>query len=59
MANDREIFIHRIGRSGRFGRKAISVTFLIKEELWKIKDLEKSCSMILKELPFNVDNCII
>lgn len=37
---DKEQFIHRIGRSGRFGKTGVAISFAVEEEFWKIKDLE-------------------
>lgn len=58
MPTDRDQYIHRIGRSGRFGRKAAAINFVINEELWKIQDLEKCYSIEINEMPANLDNLI-
>ena len=36
----RENYIHRIGRSGRFGRKGVSINLLLSEEMKLMKDIE-------------------
>merc|ERR1719197_573964 len=38
---NRENYIHRIGRSGRFGRKGVSINFITEEDLNDLKDIEK------------------
>ncbi|KAH7913597.1 P-loop containing nucleoside triphosphate hydrolase protein [Hygrophoropsis aurantiaca] len=39
---DVETYIHRIGRTGRFGRKGISINFVHNKETWKqMEEIEK------------------
>jgi translation initiation factor 4A len=47
----RENYIHRIGRSGRYGRKGTAINILCKEERDALKDIEKFYSTIISELP--------
>ncbi|AGI27077.1 Cold-shock DEAD box protein A [Candidatus Portiera aleyrodidarum] len=42
IPNDKEAYIHRIGRTGRAGRTGIAITFVNRSELRKIKWLEKA-----------------
>ena len=58
MPTDRDQYIHRIGRSGRFGRKAAAINFVIEEELWKIQDLEEYFRIKIEEMPDNLDDLI-
>lgn len=51
----REQYIHRIGRTGRFGRRGISISLVKKEELKTLKDIEQFYSTQIEELPANVD----
>lgn len=55
---DKEQFIHRIGRSGRFGKSGVAISFVIEEEFWKIKDLEQYYSITIDEVPENLDDLI-
>ncbi len=41
MPDDNESYIHRIGRTGRIGKKGIAITFLDKKDLDRIKDIER------------------
>jgi len=47
----RENYIHRIGRSGRFGRKGVSINLLLSEEMKLMKDIESFYSTKVDVLP--------
>lgn len=53
VPTSREFYLHRIGRSGRFGRKGVAVNFMRTEDEPLIADLEKFYSISIKELPAN------
>ena len=44
-------YIHRIGRSGRFGRKGVSINFVTEYDKSKIQELEKYYSTQILPLP--------
>ena len=46
-----ENYIHRIGRSGRFGRKGTAINFVTDVDFKKIDDLQKFYSTQIDELP--------
>jgi ATP-dependent RNA helicase len=50
----REQYIHRIGRSGRFGRKGLAITFAKSDELKILKDIEQYYAINIQEMPTNV-----
>ena len=50
----REQYIHRIGRSGRFGRKGIAINLVKKDELRVLKDIEQFYSTTIAEMPMNI-----
>lgn len=50
----REQYVHRIGRSGRFGRKGVAINFVTQGEDETIRDLEKFYSTSITEMPMNV-----
>ena len=52
----RENYIYRIGRSGRFGRKGTAINFIIPEDISKARNIEKFYQTEMKELPANLDN---
>ncbi|CCK71550.1 ATP-dependent RNA helicase FAL1 KNAG_0H01370 [Huiozyma naganishii CBS 8797] len=48
-----ENYIHRIGRSGRFGRKGIAINFVTKADLSHLKQIEKFYKIRIKPMPAN------
>ncbi len=52
----RENYIHRIGRSGRFGRKGLAINLICKNEFAKARDIEEFYQTQIKELPENLEN---
>jgi superfamily II DNA/RNA helicase len=53
LCNDVHTYLHRIGRSGRYGRKGISVNFITKKDVPIIRNIEKYYSIQIDELPNN------
>jgi translation initiation factor 4A len=47
------IYLHRIGRSGRWGRKGIGINFVTKRDLTLLKNIESHYSTQIEELPLN------
>jgi translation initiation factor 4A len=46
-------YIHRIGRSGRWGRKGMGINFITRRDIPKIKEIEEFYSTQIRELPAN------
>lgn len=59
LPNDRESYIHRIGRSGRYGKKGNAINFVLSKDSQYIKDLEKFYNTSIIEMPENVSEIII
>ncbi|XP_049849546.1 uncharacterized protein LOC126319887 [Schistocerca gregaria] len=53
-----EKYIHRIGRSGRFGRKGVAVNFVTKNDFDLLKELEQYYNTKIFEMPKNVAELI-
>lgn len=47
----RENYIHRIGRSGRYGRKGTAINLLLKEEAFMMDDIEHHYKTTVEDLP--------
>jgi len=47
----RENYVHRIGRSGRFGRKGVSINLLVGDEMKLMKEIETHYATTLTTLP--------
>lgn len=41
LPTNKENYIHRIGRGGRFGRKGVAINFITNEDLPMHRDIEK------------------
>lgn len=54
----RENYIHRIGRSGRFGRKGCAINFVMPNDYRFIQEIEKYYNTELKELPLDVTDLL-
>jgi len=52
---NRENYIHRIGRSGRYGRKGVAINFVADEDESKLRDIETFYNTKIDELPMEVD----
>jgi len=53
-----ENYIHRIGRSGRFGRKGVAINFVMSEDIRILRDIEQYYSTQIDEMPMNVADLI-
>ena len=54
----RENYIHRIGRSGRFGRKGVAINLVTPGELRELKEIESYYSTQVASLPNNVSTIL-
>jgi len=58
LPNNRELYIHRIGRSGRFGRKGVAINFVKNDDVRILRDIEQYYSTQIDEMPMNVAELI-
>jgi len=58
LPNNRELYIHRIGRSGRFGRKGVAINFVKTEDIRILRDIEQFYATQIDEMPMNVADLI-
>lgn len=54
LPTNRENYIHRIGRSGRFGRKGVSINFITQGDVRYLKDIETFYNTQIMEMPSSV-----
>tara|TARA_B100001564_G_scaffold337574_1_gene328644 strand:+ start:502 stop:1662 length:1161 start_codon:yes stop_codon:yes gene_type:complete len=54
----RDNYIHRIGRSGRFGRKGVAINFIKYDDVNMMREIEKFYSTTIEELPANINNLL-
>jgi len=50
---NRESYLHRIGRSGRYGRKGVAINFVTARDVQTLKELESFYHTQIDELPMN------
>lgn len=48
-----ETYLHRIGRSGRWGRKGTAINFITKQDVYYMRNIEKHYNISINELPDN------
>jgi len=53
-----ENYIHRIGRSGRFGRKGVAINFITYEDTRAIRELERFYNTQIEEMPATIADFI-
>lgn len=58
LPSSRELYIHRIGRSGRFGRKGVAINFVKNEDVGILRDIEQFYGTQIDEMPSNVQDLV-
>ncbi len=57
LPKEKEQYIHRIGRSGRYGRKGVAINFIMsQQDVRQLKDIEGYYSTQIEEMPMDVSN---
>ncbi|KAK7064611.1 P-loop containing nucleoside triphosphate hydrolase protein [Favolaschia claudopus] len=54
LPTNRENYIHRIGRGGRFGRKGVAINFVTTNDVAMLRDIEQFYNTQIDEMPLNV-----
>ncbi|KAJ3062946.1 translation initiation factor eIF4A [Podochytrium sp. JEL0797] len=58
LPSNRENYIHRIGRGGRFGRKGVAINFVAGDDARMLRDIETFYSTQIDEMPLNIADLI-
>lgn len=53
-----ENYLHRIGRSGRFGRKGVAINFVSRDDARLLRELEQFYNTSIEEMPANIADLI-
>merc|ERR1712206_69323 len=53
-----ENYLHRIGRSGRFGRKGVAINFVTNSDVRTMKDIERYYHTQIEEMPMDIADLI-
>ena len=61
MPIQRENYVHRIGRSGRYGKKGVAINLVYGDEINTMKEIENHYSTVINVLPedLSVLNCAV
>lgn len=59
LPKDIHTYLHRIGRSGRWGRKGVGINFITRRDVTKIKEIEQHYATEINELPGNIESLIM
>jgi translation initiation factor 4A len=51
-------YLHRIGRSGRFGRKGVAINFVTNNDVRTMKEIEKYYHTQIEEMPMDIADMI-
>jgi translation initiation factor 4A len=51
---NKENYIHRIGRGGRFGRKGVAINFVTERDVGMMREIEKFYSTQIEEMPADI-----
>jgi translation initiation factor 4A len=54
LPRDTHTYLHRIGRSGRWGRKGTGINFITRRDVPKIREIEEYYHCQIDELPVNL-----
>jgi translation initiation factor 4A len=54
LPKNMENYLHRIGRSGRFGRKGVAINFVTNEDVRTMRDIEKFYHTQIEQLPMDI-----
>jgi len=58
LPQNMENYLHRIGRSGRFGRKGVAINFVTNNDVRLMKDIEKYYHTQIEEMPMDIADMI-
>lgn len=58
LPRDVENYLHRIGRSGRYGRKGTAINFVTDFDVRRMKEIEKYYNTQIEELPADIHELV-
>jgi len=56
LPRDRENYVHRIGRGGRFGRKAVAINLVVEDDVRQLRDIQQYWACQIEPLPNNLSS---
>jgi translation initiation factor 4A len=58
LPRDKESYLHRIGRTGRYGRKGWAINFIMQSDTRNLQDIENYYGTQIEEMPQNIPELI-
>ncbi|KXS22144.1 DEAD-domain-containing protein [Gonapodya prolifera JEL478] len=58
LPSNKENYIHRIGRGGRFGRKGVAINFVTQEDVRMLREIEQFYNTQIEEMPMNIADLV-
>ena len=58
LPKSKETYIHRIGRSGRYGRKGVAINLVTDRDIQYLKEIESFYETQISEMPSNISDII-
>ncbi|KAJ3103945.1 translation initiation factor eIF4A, partial [Phlyctochytrium planicorne] len=58
LPSNKENYIHRIGRGGRFGRKGVAINFVTTNDIRMLREIEAFYNTQTEEMPLNIADLI-
>ncbi len=60
LPRDKQSYIHRIGRTGRYGRKGVAINLLATEnDMKNLYDIQKYYNTQINEMPANIESFLV
>ena len=58
LPNNKETYIHRIGRSGRYGRKGVAINFVTDRDIHDLEEIQAHYDTKIEEMPQDIENIV-
>lgn len=58
LPRHKENYLHRIGRSGRYGRKGVAINFVSRDDVRSMREIERFYNTQIEEMPEDVANLL-
>lgn len=58
MPRSSETYLHRIGRSGRFGHLGLAINFVTPDDRWHMYKIEQELGTEIKPIPQEIDKSL-
>lgn len=55
---NKETYIHRIGRSGRYGRKGVAINFVTDRDIHDLEEIQQFYDTKIEEMPQNIESIV-